>query len=228
MPNDVKEPNKLKIARTTLAIGFLLLGQAEMHARPILLPPIIAQPTNAVPSCVTPSRLMEFVDTRNRRLSPPREFDRRFSDVASAYKSFGECVQRKPDGQCLGIRWDYAFFQMLLETNYLLFTGGVRPGDNNFAGIGATVAGKPGEQFSSIDKGVHAHLQHLLMYAGVTIRDPVAKRTRIVSEYVQKKLNYARPVTFSDMAKLWAASGGNPYAGAVEKIARSFRAQFCR
>lgn len=47
-------------------------------------------------------------------------------------------------GEDLGLRWDYAFFQMAIETNYLSFRreGGrrsdVRPSQNNFAGLGAT------------------------------------------------------------------------------------------
>ena len=217
------------LLHATLVVAlFVIGGAAEVHAQTPMLPPIISGPTNAVPSCVTPRRLMEFADTRNRRLASPREFDGRFSDIASVYKSAGECVEIKPNGECLGVRWDYAFFQMLFETNYLLFTGGVRPEDNNFAGIGATVAGKPGEQFSSIKQGVLAHLQHLLMYAGVTIQDPVAQRTRIVSEYVHEKLGQARPVTFSDLAKLWAAPGGNSYAAAIERTAKAFSSQFCR
>ena len=84
---------------------------------------------------------MAFIDTRNRGLASPKEFDPKFSDIASVYKSIGECVETKPNGGCYALRWDYAFFQMLFETNYLLFTGGVRPDDNNFAGIGATVDG---------------------------------------------------------------------------------------
>ena len=112
---------------------------------------------------------------RDRALNPPRDVNPRFSDVASLYHLLGECVQ-KSAGQCIGVRWDYAFFQMLVETNYLTFTGGVRPQDNNFAGIGVTVAGKPGETFASVRDGVLAHLQHLLMYAGVVIEHPIERR----------------------------------------------------
>jgi Mannosyl-glycoprotein endo-beta-N-acetylglucosaminidase len=213
----------------SFAIAYLVTsGAAHVCAQTPGLPPIISGPANAVRDCVTPARLMEFVDGRNRRLTPSREFDRRFSDIASVYKSLGECVERKPNGVCLGVRWDYAFFQMLFETNYLLFTGGVRPDDNNFAGIGATVSGKPGEQFSSIDRGVLAHLQHLLTYAGVTVQEPVAQRTRIVSEFIHEKMGPGRPVTFSDLAKLWAAPGGKSYAAAIEKTAKAFNSQFCK
>jgi hypothetical protein len=226
MPDHVGE--RTPFWKCLATAGLLLSGATTVCAQSPELPPIISGPTNAVPTCVGPPRLIEFADNRNRRLSPPREFDRRFSDIASVYQFIGACVEMQPNRECLGVRWDYAFFQMLFETNYLLFTGGVRPGDNNFAGIGATVSGKPGEEFSSIEQGVRAHLQHLLMYAGVTIQNPVAKRTRIVSEYVHSKLARVRPVTFSDLAQLWAAPGGKSYADAVEKTAQAFRSQYCK
>jgi hypothetical protein len=87
------------LLHATLVIALLFLGGAtDVLAQSPLLPPIISGPTNAVPSCVTPSRLMEFADTRNRRLDSSREFDRRFSDIASVYKSAGECVEIKRGG----------------------------------------------------------------------------------------------------------------------------------
>ncbi len=109
------------------------------------LPEIVSTPSNAVPSCVTPERLMQFVEERNLARTPPKQLDPRFAKVAFYYKTIGECVA-KVSRKCVGVRWDYAFFQMLIETNYLLFTGAVHPTDNNFAGVGATVTGKPGER----------------------------------------------------------------------------------
>ena len=53
----------------------------------------------------------------------------RFKPIAALYKKHGEA---------LGIRWDYAFYQMVLETNHLMFNGDVRARQNNFAGIGAS------------------------------------------------------------------------------------------
>jgi hypothetical protein len=92
----------------------------------------------------------------------------------------------------VGVRWDYAFFQMLIETNYLTF---LRPGgasasvtasDNNFAGVGAAISGKPGERFKDVDTGVLAPLQHVLMYSTTHIPEPVARRTRQVQDDVQE------------------------------------------
>ncbi len=199
-----------------------------MYAQSAKLPEILSGPTNKVPSCVTPKRLMDFVNNRNRGLASPREIDNRFSDIAADYKSVGECVD-KANGACIAIRWDYAFFQMLIETNYLTFTGGVRPGDNNFAGIGATIPGKPGERFASVREGVLAHLQHVLMYSGFTVANPVAQRTRLVQNEVHRKLSgLGHPVTFSDLATLWTGSDHSSYATGIERTARKFADEFCR
>ena len=91
------------------------------------------------------------------------------------------------------MRWDYAFFQMLIETNYLTFRrpngvpAAVVPADNNFAGVGATISGKPGERFKDVPTGVLAHLQHVLMYSTTRIPNPVAQRTRQVQDDVQER-----------------------------------------
>ena len=197
------------------------------HAKADLLPEIIVGPKNVVPACVVPDRLMQFVQARNHHLSPPREFEHKFSDVASLYKLLGQCVQ-KTDGKCIGIRWDYAFFQMLVETNYLLFTGGVSPNDNNFAGIGATVSGKPGEHFTSVRNGVLAHLQHVLMYAGVQIAHPIARRTGAVQDIVHEEMAHlSHPVTFTDLATLWTSVGRNDYAPSLARTAKRYSERYC-
>ncbi len=51
------------------------------------------------------------------------------------------------------MRWDYAFFQMAVETNFLSFKrgdgswGDVKPAQNNFAGFGTTGGGVPGDSY---------------------------------------------------------------------------------
>ena len=171
---------------------------------------------------------MQFVVARNRALVPPRETDQRFAQLADLYRSLGECVQKKAE-TCIGVRWDYAFFQMLVETNYLLFTGGVRPEDNNFAGIGATVARKPGERFDSVSDGVRAHLQHLLMYAGVVIEHPIARRTSVVQADVHRRMQrLGRPVTFTDLATMWTGTDQGTYAASIERTRKRYADAFCR
>ena len=86
-------------------------------------PEIRSSVDNKVPVCITPDRLMRTLTERNTRL------EERFRTIAAHYKKHGEA---------LGVRWDYAFYQMVLETNYLAFGGDVRARQNNFAGLGAT------------------------------------------------------------------------------------------
>jgi hypothetical protein len=143
---------------------------------------------------------MQFVSERNARQQPPCKIETRFEGVAALYRSLDECVARPPQ-QCVGVRWDYAFFQMLIETNYLTFLrpdgapASVLPADNNFAGVGAAVPGRPGERFNDVTTGILAHLQHVLMYSITRIPEPVAKRTRQVQDDVQSSMRrLQRPV----------------------------------
>ncbi|MBK5225614.1 MAG: glucosaminidase domain-containing protein [Thermoleophilia bacterium] len=76
-------------------------------------------------------------------------------DIAQLYVTWGSRF---------GIKADLAFSQMLHETNYLRYTGDVRSWQNNFAGIGATGGGNPGNSFPSAEAGVIAHYAHLAWY----------------------------------------------------------------
>jgi hypothetical protein len=198
------------------------------------LPRILASADNKVPACVTPARLMDFVAERNAAHQPPRSIDPRFARVADLYQRFGQCVARPPK-KCVAVRWDYAFFQMLIETNYLSFRrpdgvpASVTPEDNNFAGVGATVSGRPGERFKDVATGVLAHLQHVLMYSATRIPEPVAMRTRQVQDDVQAIMRRLdRPVTFADLARQWTGTEKNRYGAEMQKLAETYAAGFCR
>ncbi len=222
-----REARMIRSKCSAAILAVILLLSRTVYAEPGHLPEIITGPTNVVPACVTPSNLMAFVTNRNHKLKPAKEIDNRFSDIAVFYKAIGECV-KKSDDECIGIRWDFAFFQMLVETNYLTFTGGVRPDDNNFAGIGATVAGKPGEVFQSVQDGVLAHLQHVLMYSGNRIANPIAQRTKLVQDVVLKKMSaLGRPVTYADLTNMWVGGDRSAYAAAISDTSTAFWRQFC-
>lgn len=100
------------------------------------------------PTYLSPQLMNEFVRTVNP--NAPR--------LGNDYLTFGEYY---------GIRGDIAFAQAIHETNYFRFTGDVRSGQNNFAGLGATGGGAQGATFTSPSEGVLAHLQHLYAYASV-------------------------------------------------------------
>jgi Mannosyl-glycoprotein endo-beta-N-acetylglucosaminidase len=200
-----------------------LLGTAAVHSveaakkRPAssgaqpATPEILASASNAVPKCVTPDRLMVTLSERNPKL------DARFKGIAAYYQQHGEKT---------GVRWDYAFYQMILETNALAFTGDVKASQNNFAGLGATGGGVRGESFPDVSTGVLGQLQHLVAYSGQKVAQPVAKRTADNQDGIiaqSKKLG--RPMHFADLTNRWAADSN--YARSIETVAGRFRDAAC-
>ena len=188
----VRVPVALVIAAAIPLAAFSLPASAAD------LPQVELSTSNKVPVCATPGRLMGFLQSRNRKL------DERFATIAADYMRIGEK---------LNIRWDIAFFQMMLETGSLTFKGDVSSKQNNFAGLGATGRHVPGESFPDVATGVTAHLQHLLLYAGEHLDNPVAERTRKVQEWgvltdwqktLKGPINYAeaRQAVGADVAPL--------------------------
>ncbi len=180
-------------------------------------PEIRTSATNRVPACVTPERLDAFIRTRN---DAPLA---KFHGIGALYKKHGDAYR---------VRWDYAFFQMVIETNYLMFKrgdgkqGDVSPRQNNFAGIGATGGGVPGDSYPDVSTGVLAQIQHLVAYSGERVSAPVAPRTRDKQDdIIAISLRLGRGVTFADLRGRWAADRN--YARSIETIAERFKEQFC-
>jgi hypothetical protein len=172
-----------------------------------------------VPACIQPVRLMAFLATRNPQVSP------KFRDIAVLYKRHGEAW---------GVRWDYAFFQMVLETNYLMFRradgtpGDVRPLQNNFAGLGTTGNGVPGDSYPDVSTGVLAQIQHLVVYSGQRIGVPVGIRTRLKQDDIlhsSRRIATRRPMSFQDLSGRWASD--RKYGRSIEAIAERYRSVFC-
>ncbi len=201
------------------AIGAAAVGSASAaRGRGPTLPEIrIASAAQGVPHCVTPGRLMRHVMERTRDLDP------RFRDIARYYKQHGEALH---------IRWDYAFYQMLIETNYLSYKtgsgqwGDVDPRQNNFAGIGTTGGGVPGDSFPDVSMGVLAQMQHLVAYSGERVRKPLAPRTREKQdEIIELSQALRRPVRFDDLTNRWAKDSS--YAKSIEWVAERYRHANC-
>lgn len=64
-----------------------------------------------------------------------------------------------------GIKAEVAFCQAMKETGFLRYGGDVNITQYNFAGLGATGGGNPGNSFSSVREGIRAQVQHLKAYA---------------------------------------------------------------
>jgi len=199
--------------------GLILgLGIGPLKAAAPVLPPIRIDEMNRLPSCVTPERLMAFLVKHNPNLEP------RFKTIAALYKHYGEAWR---------VRWDYAFFQMAIETNFLTYRqpngrmGDVDPKQNNFAGIGTTGGGVPGDAFSDVKTGVLAQIQHLVVYSGERVVAPVAARTQLKQDDIlEASLRLGRPVLFSDLARRWAVD--KKYGQSIEWAAESFRSAYCK
>ena len=205
------------ISRLGVAAGLMALA-AQLSAD--AAPPIRLSAENTVPACVTPDRLMRFLRDRNPNVPP------RMRDIADHYRRHG---------MRLRVRWDYAFFQMALETNFLTFRrpgggwGDVKPAQNNFAGIGATGGGVPGNAFPDVSTGVLAQIQHLVVYTGERLDGPVAPRTRLKQDDIiamTRSIAARRPVTFGDLAGRWAVD--RRYGRSIDTIAGLFRQSYCR
>lgn len=207
----------MKYRVASLAVAATLM--AAQSAAAAGLPQIRTSERNAVPECVTPGRLTAYLRDRNAGL------DSRFSKIAVEYMRHGED---------LNLRWDYAFFQMLIETGYLTFMrdghrpGLVKPSQNNFAGLGAVGKGQPGEAFDDVSTGVRAHLEHVLMYTGNPVENPVAERTRKIMEWgvlTSWQKTIKGPMTYAHLAQQWAKNRG--YAEMIATVGERFFEQFC-
>ena len=158
---------------------------------------------------------MAFLKERNPKLDP------RYDELGSHYMRHGEA---------LSVRWDYAFFQMILETGHLTYKGDVRADQNNFAGLGATGKGARGERFPDISTGVRAHLEHIVMYSGERVENPVAERTRNIQDWgvlTSWQKGFSRPLTYADLSQKWAPTSRR-YARDMQTIANRFFEGPCR
>ncbi len=206
-------PIPKRISTVAAALATLLLASTALNAAP----PIRIGDNNRVPACVSPERLMAFLQDRNPNLDP------KYRNIAKWYKQWGDTWR---------VRWDYAFFQMVIETNYLKYRrGDGRRGDvhekqNNFAGIGATGGGVPGNRFPDVKTGVLAQIQHLVAYSGEKIVNPVAPRTELAQDsIVEQSRRLKRPVTYSDLARRWAAD--RKYGKTIDFVAEQFFTNYC-
>ncbi|MBC7830861.1 MAG: glucosaminidase domain-containing protein [Hyphomicrobium sp.] len=202
------------VGRIAIAVLTLGLAAGVADAAP---PKIRTDAGNTVPRCATPKRLMAFIKTRNSNLDP------RFADIAAAYKHHGDIWR---------VRWDYAFFQMAVETNFLTYRtgngrwGDVNPKQNNFAGLGTTGGGVPGDSYPDVNTGVLAQIQHLVVYSGERIDEPVGARTRLKQDDILVTMASKKGrTTFADLARRWAAD--KHYGASIEWVANNFRQQFC-
>jgi hypothetical protein len=147
--------------------------------------PIQQNPSSILgPTLLTTEQMNQYV----RKINPKAPL------LGSFYKTLGEYY---------GIRGDVAFAQAMLETDYFRFTGDVRNGQNNYAGIGATGGGVRGASFQTPQDGVLAQLQHLYAYA---TNAPLPNRYPLVDPRFHL-VNRGSATTWTALNGKWAVPG---------------------
>lgn len=122
-------------------------------------------------------------------------------------------------GRVFGLRHDIAAAQMAFETNYLRFTGQVRPEWHNPAGLNSRQGGF--QKFATWEQGVHAHFERLNCY--VRPSDPTGEGGKYDDNYGHWRYNelirrFGRADRLIDVAQLWAETPAEQYAQNVWNI----------
>jgi hypothetical protein len=117
-----------------------------------------------------------------------------------------------------GLRADLLWAQMIHETGYGVFGGDVSPGQNSYAGIGATGGGAPGFRFTSAEAGVMAQVAHMVAYVYESSTASWANAS------VDPRFDLVNPrgvaSTLADLDGRWAVPGIG-YGERIEAIARA-------
>ena len=113
------------------------------------------------------------------------------------------------EGKKEGVRGDGAFCQALIETGYFKFGGDVKPGQHNYAGLGAT-GGVPGLTFIDDRTGIRAQIQHLKAYA------TTMQLTQACVDPRYKYVSKGCAPTFECLSGKWAVPGYSGYASLAE------------
>jgi hypothetical protein len=118
----------------------------------------------------------------------------------------------------VGLRADVLWAQMLHETGFGAYGGSVSPGQNNFAGIGATGGGVPGLTFPTAEEGVKAHVAHMVAYVFAT--DQAAWTNSSTDPRYDKVSPRGIARTLSNLDGRWAVPGDG-YGVAIERHVRT-------
>ena len=206
--------------RRVAAFFVFAFASAPLHnADAAGLPEIRTNASNAVPECVTPGRMTGIPEEPQSRHQPAlrQRRHRVHATGREARRALGfrllpddpgdrraQVPQRQP------VRRREARRRTTLPAS------------------GATGGGEPGESFKDIATGVRAHLEHLLLYSGEKLENPVAERTRKVQEWgvlTKWQSRFTRPITFTDLAAKWAP-GSRRLRAMLDGIAERFQ-EFC-
>ena len=128
------------------------------------------------------------------------------------------------EAQYEGVNYEIAFAQMCYHTNYLSFYGTFTTAEsNNFFGLASLNATERAYNFSSIEEGVRAHIQHLKGYATA---EPL-KKNCVDPRYNQIAVNFGFGIspTINGLSNRWA---GSDYSNKLKTILDAIYANYKR
>ncbi|WP_363138167.1 glucosaminidase domain-containing protein, partial [uncultured Anaerovibrio sp.] len=103
------------------------------------------------PATVSQEQMVKFIRSR----SPEPKLNCSLEELVGYYYT---------EGDIEGIRPDVALCQALKETDFFRYGNDVNYNQNNYCGLGATGNKAPGNSFLTPQRGVRAHIQHLIAY----------------------------------------------------------------
>jgi hypothetical protein len=129
-------------------------------------------------------------------------------------------------GELFNLRADIAWAQMEHETGFLEFKGDVKPGQNNFVGIGAT-GGVPGNSFATEELGIIAQFAHLAWYYFKDHVNAYCSNKYDPRHFGTTHYKYTGNTSLAFLSGLWAVPGiykqpdGSviTYSGQIAKLA---------
>ena len=128
-------------------------------------------------STVTVEELADYFEASGREY-PSEELSEGGADSIETF-----CQMYYDEAVAEGVRPEVAFAQTMKETGFLQYGGDVSIEQFNFAGLGTTGNGVPGNSFPDVRTGIRAQIQHLKAYATA---DP------LVQECVDDRYEYVK------------------------------------
>jgi hypothetical protein len=85
----------------------------------------------------------------------------------------------------------------------------------------------PGDSYPDVSTGVLAQIQHLVVYSGQRIANPVGARTKLKQDDILGSTAHLKGhTTFADLSRRWAAD--KHYGASIEWVASNYRDAYCR
>lgn len=117
-------------------------------------------------SAVTVQEMVDYFNASGKAY-PSEQLSRGGADSIETF-----CQMYYDEASAEGVRPEVAFAQTMKETGFLQYGGDASIEQFNFAGIGTTGGGVPGNSYPDVQTGIRAQIQHLKAYATT---DPLAQ-----------------------------------------------------